>query len=79
MWKTENNRLTKTFELKGFSAIINKLPALADAANGMNHHPDFSVHDYKRITFSLWTHSKNAITEKDHALAKEIDRIFSEA
>ena len=78
MWKTENNRLTKTFELKGFSAIINKLPELAAIANGMNHHPDFTVHDYKRITFALWTHSQNSVTEKDHALAREIDKLFAQ-
>lgn len=75
-WKTENEKLTKTFQLTGFSAVINKLPALAKIADAMNHHPDFSVHGYKFITFTLFTHDKKAITEKDHALAKEIDRLF---
>ena len=75
-WTTENEKLTKTFQHSGFSAIINKLPELAKIADAMNHHPDFSVHSYKFITFTLFTHSKKSITEKDHELAKEIDRLF---
>ena len=75
-WSIENEKLTKTFQLKGFSAVIDKLPELAKIADGMNHHPDFSVHSYKFISFTLFTHDKKAITEKDHALAKEIDNLF---
>jgi len=75
-WKIENDRLTKTFEMSGFSDITTKLGTLGKLADAANHHPDFSVHGYKFITFTLFTHSKKSITEKDYALAKEIDQLF---
>lgn len=75
-WTEKDNKLVKEFTLKGFSAIIAKLPEVADAANGMNHHPDFRVYGYKNIRFELSTHSEGKVTEKDHELAEKIDEIF---
>jgi pterin-4a-carbinolamine dehydratase len=42
----------------------------------MNHHPDIESH-YDRVRIGLHTWSANAITEKDLALAGEIERIAS--
>jgi 4a-hydroxytetrahydrobiopterin dehydratase len=75
-WKIEDNKLTRTFEMAGFSDITRRLAELGTIADAANHHPDFAVHGYKFVTFTLFTHSKKSITEKDYALAKEIDRLF---
>lgn len=40
----------------------------------MNHHPDISSH-YDRVRIGLHTWSAGAITEKDLALAREIDAL----
>ncbi len=77
-WKENNNRLEKQFELSSFNAIVNKLNILTRVCDEQDHHPDFCVHGYKHISFSLCTHDEGyRVTEKDHALSKEIDRIFS--
>ena len=75
-WVEKNDKLVKTFEMESFSDIINRLNALAEVANEMNHHPDFEVFGYKQIKFSLSTHDSNSITDNDHQLAKEIDAVF---
>ena len=75
-WVEKNDKLVKTFEMESFSDIINRLNAVAEVANEMNHHPDFEVFGYKQIKFSLSTHDSNSITDKDHQLAKEIDAVF---
>ncbi|WP_035844007.1 4a-hydroxytetrahydrobiopterin dehydratase [Crocinitomix catalasitica] len=75
-WVEKNDKLVKTFEMESFSDIINRLNALAEVANEMNHHPDFEVFGYKQIKFALRTHDANSITDTDYQLAKEIDAIF---
>ncbi len=75
-WKEEDSKLVRTYELKDFSAVINKLDEVARIANEMNHHPDFKVHGYNKISFELSTHDVNGVTEKDQELANKINNIF---
>ncbi len=75
-WKTSENKLVKIFECSSFSDIINRLDKLAKYADAQNHHPDFSVYDYKKIRFELWTHTKNTVTAADHEMAVFIDNLF---
>lgn len=75
-WTTQNGRMIRTFKMESFSAIINRLEALAIIANEAEHHPDFHVKNYNEIAFELYTHDSHSITEKDHSLAVEIDKLF---
>lgn len=76
-WKIENEKLTKTFTLNGFTEIIDGLAEIKTIANEMNHHPDFEVYGYKHIKFTLFTHSSNSITVLDNQLAEKIDSVYS--
>lgn len=75
-WKEENNCLVKIFELNSFSEIVKRLALISAVADEMNHHPDFSVYDYRFIRFELNTHDAGGITDLDYKLAEEIDRIL---
>lgn len=77
-WKIIENRLTKVYTCKSFSDIIEKLNELSDHADKVNHHPDFTVFDYKKIRFELWTHDKNAVTAADYKMAEFIQVLFQE-
>lgn len=77
-WKIFDNKLVKTFTTGSFKEAVEKLSALVAICDAMDHHPDVSIHDYKKITFSLITHSQGKITELDHTLAKRIDENFAE-
>lgn len=50
-------------------AFVNRVGALAEAAN---HHPDFTL-GWGYVTLTLSTHDAGGLTEKDVALAQEID------
>lgn len=76
-WTEVNNKLEKEFILKSFSDIIQRLNDLSKIADEMNHHPDFKVYDYKKISFWLTTHDEGKVTELDYALAQKIDGLFS--
>jgi 4a-hydroxytetrahydrobiopterin dehydratase len=75
-WKLDKNKLTKTFKLNSFEAIIDRLNSLAKVTEITHHHPDFKVENYNQIHFYLFTHDENSITEKDYFLAEKIDEIF---
>jgi 4a-hydroxytetrahydrobiopterin dehydratase len=73
-WAREGNAIHKTFRFPTFAAAIafvDKVAAIADAAD---HHPDILVrHD--RVTLTTSTHSAGGLTERDFALAAEIETV----
>ena len=65
-------QLAKTYTFNDFvgaMAFVNRVAELAERAA---HHPDILVR-YRQVTLTLSTHSAGGITEKDVALAKQID------
>ncbi|MDB5057040.1 MAG: pterin-4-alpha-carbinolamine dehydratase [Chloroflexi bacterium] len=72
-WQVDGGELRKTFTTPSFVtalALVNRVGDLAEAAG---HHPDISI-NYNRVTFALVTHDQGGITEKDVALARQIDQ-----
>lgn len=48
---------------------------VANISESVNHHPDIFLHDYRFVTITLFTHSENSITKRDHYLAELISKI----
>jgi 4a-hydroxytetrahydrobiopterin dehydratase len=71
-WERDGDEIEKKFSFADFSAsmaFVNAVAALAEAAD---HHPDISI-KYNRVKLTLSTHSEGGVTEKDFALAAQID------
>ena len=47
---------------------------MAEKAEAANHHPDLENH-YNRVRVAIHTWSENGITQKDIALAREIESV----
>lgn len=76
-WNEENKSLTKEFVFSSqteLAAFFQRVAVLADA---VNHHPDILVYKAFQLKISLTTHDKNALTEKDFELAKQIDSTYT--
>ncbi len=73
-WKRGEGEIYKWFRFDGFPEAIAFLGRLVEPCERMNHHPDVENH-YDRVRLALHTWSVNAITEKDLALAGEIERL----
>ena len=74
-WKEENNALHRSFEFRDFSEAFAFMTRVALAAEKMDHHPEWS-NVYNKVTIKLNTHSAgDIVTEKDHKLAKLIDKM----
>ena len=75
-WKREGHELYKWFRFQGFPEAVGFLQRLVEPAERMNHHPDVENH-HGRVRIGLHTWSVGAITAKDVALAREIERAAS--
>jgi 4a-hydroxytetrahydrobiopterin dehydratase len=76
MWKQQNNCLVREFSFDGFKsalAFVNQVGQLAEQAQ---HHPDIEL-GWGRVKVSLTTHSASGITDKDHQLAEQIDKLLA--
>lgn len=74
-WERDGGSITKTWQLKGFSAALLMANAIGHIANGMNHHPDLQVFGYNNLKVTITTHSEDAITENDFNLAGAIEQL----
>ncbi len=73
-WRLGRGEIVKQYRFRTFAEAIGFLVRLAEKAEAANHHPDLENH-YDRVRVALHTWSENAITEKDIALAREIESV----
>jgi len=71
-WKTQNGKLYRKIIFKNFIEAFSFMTHIAIYAEKVNHHPEWK-NVYNELEIWLKTHDKDAITEKDIALAKIID------
>lgn len=77
MWQEQDNQLIRTFSFADFSEAFAFMTRVALIAEKMDHHPWWS-NVYNEVVIKLSTHDAgNKVTEKDHALAAEIDKVMS--
>ncbi|WP_008318501.1 4a-hydroxytetrahydrobiopterin dehydratase [Leptolyngbya sp. PCC 6406] len=62
----------KTFD--GFPSAIAFVNKLVDPAEAAGHHPDIAI-SYNQVTITVTSHDAGGLTEKDFALAAEINQI----
>ena len=71
-WVVKGVEISKQYAFKDFveaMAFVTRVAALAEQAD---HHPDITIR-YNRVILTLATHSAGGLTEKDVALARQID------
>jgi 4a-hydroxytetrahydrobiopterin dehydratase len=73
-WARESDWITRTLRCPSFRDAIAFVDRVADAAEAADHHPDILIR-WRRVTFTLSTHASGGLTEKDFALAREIDNL----
>ena len=76
-WESDKKKIERTFEFEDFAGSIEFVNLVAEIAEEQEHHPDIDVRDNK-VVLSLYTHSKNGLTELDFQLAERIDTLSEE-
>lgn len=75
-WERKGEAISKTYTFETFPGGIEFINRIADIAEQVDHHPDIDIR-YRRVTFTIWTHSEGGITEKDFDLANRIEEGFT--
>jgi 4a-hydroxytetrahydrobiopterin dehydratase len=71
-WELRDGRLRKQFRFRTFLRAIAFVNSVAYLSESAGHHPDITI-NYNRVTLRLITHSEGALTDRDFALAAEIE------
>ncbi len=74
-WTLEDGgvAIAREFRFANFRVAFAFMTEVALAAEKMNHHPEWS-NVYNKVSIRLTTHDAGALTEKDIALAKAVDK-----
>ena len=71
-WQHLDGALRRSVTFPSFLAGVEAVRQVADLAERADHHPDIDIR-WRTVTLTLVTHSEGGITEKDVALARELN------
>lgn len=74
-WSFENDGIHKEFIFKNFIEAFGFMTQIALLSEKANHHPEWS-NIYNKVSIRLTTHDAEGLTDKDFALAREIEDLF---
>jgi 4a-hydroxytetrahydrobiopterin dehydratase len=75
-WTKFENHLEKELIFSDFREAMGAMVRISYIAEEMNHHPEWS-NVYNKLTIKLTTHDTGGISEKDHELARRIDKLYN--
>lgn len=73
----EDKKLERTFKFKNFAEALEFINKVGTIAEEQGHHPDINLHNWNRVTITLWTHAIKGLFLNDFILAAKIDEILS--
>jgi 4a-hydroxytetrahydrobiopterin dehydratase len=76
-WNEVDGALEREFRFSDFAealAFVNRVAALAEREN---HHPDIAMH-WNKVTLRWWTHTANAITDRDREMAAKTNQLATD-
>ena len=75
-WQLQEDSLQTQWKFKDFVQAMAFMNAVAEVAERMNHHPEWS-NVYNRVKVRLTTHDAGGLTHLDFELARAMDRLAS--
>jgi 4a-hydroxytetrahydrobiopterin dehydratase len=73
-WTLENGWLRRKISTDGWPTTLMLVNAIGFLSEAAYHHPDLEV-TWGKIWVKLKTHASGGVTERDFALAREIERL----
>jgi 4a-hydroxytetrahydrobiopterin dehydratase len=74
-WRIEHGKLRRDFGFADFVAAFGFMTRVAMLAEKADHHPEWS-NVYNKLRIELTTHDAGGISERDFALARQIDALL---
>jgi 4a-hydroxytetrahydrobiopterin dehydratase len=76
-WQRTDGALRRSIKFPSFLAGIEAVRRVSEHAEEQDHHPDIDIR-WRTVKFALVTHSEGGITEKDVAMAHDINDIVGD-
>lgn len=73
-WEHSDGALRRSVKFPAFLDGIDAVRRVGEHAEAKDNHPDIDIR-WRTVTFALVTHSEGGITDKDVAMAGDINRI----
>lgn len=73
-WKIIGGKLTKIYNFKNYTEVVNFTKKMFEVIEKHNHHPEIVV-NYSKVEVSVNNHEEKNISNKCYLLAKDIDFI----
>ena len=73
-WTRAERSISASYQFAGFPGAMAFVNHVAGMAERANHHPDIDIR-WNKVLIRLSTHSDGGLTDKDFALAEQIDRL----
>lgn len=70
-------KIERDFAFKDFKEAMAFVNKVADLAEEEQHHPDISIHNWRKVKISLMTHKIKGLFDNDFVMAAKINAIFS--
>ena len=79
-WARTGDTLTRTIQCADFVEALALTLEIGRLAEKANHHPDISLHDYRKLDITLCSHDAGrTVTDKDLSLARQINGVSEDA
>ena len=75
-WDINAERLQRTYVLASFPEAIDFMAACVQCIEDMDHHPVWT-NRYRKVIVELQSHDVGHVTDRDYALARELDLVFT--
>ena len=76
-WNVIDNttKIQRGFEFSNFKEALSFVNSVGQIAENEGHHPNIYLHDYNKVTITLYTHKIGGLHKNDFILAAKIDQI----
>ncbi len=74
-WELHGGQIRRTFAFASFPAAIGFVTQVAFLSEAAHHHPDIDIR-YNKVALALITHDAGGLTERDFALAAQVDELL---
>ena len=75
-WEVKDGKVVKAFQFSSFMNAIGFVNEIAKVAERLDHHPIITI-NWKTVKLSLKSFDVDAVSRRDIALAKEIEKLIS--
>lgn len=76
-WNRRDKEIVRDFQFRDFVEAMGFIVQVGVLAERADHHPTLT-NTYNRVTVALWSHDSDGVTERDVALAGEVNERASE-